>query len=774
MAFNGSISSIGIGLAVYLDDHFTRTSGVVKASMEGLGFEAKTLGQHLNNLNNFGSGLEAVGRGMVGIAKRGVEAFASYDHIMNSVKVIAQVPKDQAKQMREELDDLNSGLAVRYGVLPDAIAKAQLELSKAGKKGQEIKNMTEAVVALGAATDTQVDGANGTAEVLVNVMQAYGAASNEAHKYAAVLTSAANQSTIDVKDFYQSMRYTADVATMLGVSIEETAAVMATLGNAGLKGSNAGTTYANMLRYLSTALSEFKTQRQSASLKKLGLNEKDFITEAGELKDMSEILQNLRKSMLQMSKHEQFLVTQGLFQVRGSRALPLIKSLVENQEGIFSFEDNLAKIISDRDNNAHQQQAIDRQDSLQGDLNRLASAWQVMWIKMGESLSPMLRNIIPRLTSAIEKATAFLDHPIMGRALMAMSSTGVIAIIAGKLIQGVAGFGMFLVNFNANFQGMIAMYNSIQKGHSLALKTAGSEMLASARMMITAASNNLLASRGMLVRGAAGGGTLIQGRTQGKFTKGIKSNWFVRLAGMIGGFKWAKGAARLSMWFLRMGAAVAKALPWIVKLGSGLKWLGRFLLRWGGRLLGIWGFLADMAVTMITGKSILEWGWDILSSIFSQAGELYDVISTAIKAIVGWTMNIATFGIAGLITDGKWGGRIGGDVKSWFEGSSNNKGVTDEDLAWWEKSKQLMSTGGTPPPEKPLFFQGGELVDQDSAMLVKPNQIDPVKTTVSKETKVIEKQKHTLNLTINAPASGSFQQQVNLDDDRALLGQAVI
>ena len=204
MAFNGSASSIGIGLAVYLDDHFTRTAAVVKGTMEALGYESDKLQNQLENLNNFGSGLESLGRGILGIAKRGVEAFASYDHIMNSVKVIGQIPKEQAKQVLGELNELNAGLAVQYGILPDAIAKAQLELSKAGKKGQEIKNMTEAVVALGAATDTQVDGANGAAEALVNIMQAFGAASNEAHKYAAVLTSAANQSTIDIKDFFIS------------------------------------------------------------------------------------------------------------------------------------------------------------------------------------------------------------------------------------------------------------------------------------------------------------------------------------------------------------------------------------------------------------------------------------------------------------------------------------------------------------------------------------------------------------------------------------------
>lgn len=778
MAFNGSASSVGIGLAIFLDDHFSKTANVVKGVMENLGHEAKSLENHLNNLHSFGSGLESIGMGLIGVAKKGVDAFASYDHIMNSVRVISQIPKDQAKQMRTELDQLNMELAVRYGVLPDAIGKAQLELAKAGKKGQEIKNMTEAVTALGAATDTQVDGANGAAEVLVNVMQAYGAASTEAHKYAAILTSAANQSTIDVKDFYQSMRYSADVAHTLGVSIEETAAVMATLGNAGLKGSNAGTTYANMLRYLSTALSEFRTNRQSASLKALGLDSKDFFTEAGEIKDMTEVLQNLRTAMQGMTRHQQTITTQGLFGVRGNRALPLIKSIVEAQEGIYSFEDNLQKIIADRDSNAHQKQAIERQDSLQGDLNRLSAAWQTMWIRMGESIEPMLRNIIPKLIKVVDKVTEVMSSPFMGKLLMAMTSTGVLAVIAGKLIQGVAGFGMFLINFNNNFRGMIQMFNTIQTTHKRVLKLSASEMLTSAKMMLQAAQRNILAAQGMTARNAVGGGTLIQGRdAKGRFTKGIKANWFARFLGMFGGFKGVRAGMRITEWFVKLGAKIMAVAPWLTKLGAGLakfwgvlKFAGRAIWWLGSKMLSWWYFLADMVVTMITGKSILEWGWELLKGMFNQAGELGNVFKSVGDFLWGWVSNIATLGVAGLFTDGKWGGRIGDDLSSWI-GSGHVSSGTAEDKAWWDKinNKPYEYKG----PENPLMFNGGQLV-QPEAKVITPYQLDPKDTITKSETKVIEKQKHTLNLTINAPASGSFQQQINLDDDRALLGSAVI
>src|SRR5690606_36664548 len=110
--------------------------------------------------------------------------------------VVGEVTKDSADY--QKLVAQTSKLSRKYGQSVDDIAKAQLELAKAGKTVPEILKLSNAVITLGAATDTTVGGRNGAAEILVNVMQAFNAGVGEATYYADVLTAAANRSTIDV------------------------------------------------------------------------------------------------------------------------------------------------------------------------------------------------------------------------------------------------------------------------------------------------------------------------------------------------------------------------------------------------------------------------------------------------------------------------------------------------------------------------------------------------------------------------------------------------
>lgn len=783
MAYSGMASSLGIGLAIHLDDHFTRTANSVQGAMGQLGVSAQQLQKNLNDLNDFGVGLENIGRGILGFAQRGIESFARYDDIMNSVRVIAQIPKDRAKQELRELNTLNMGLAKEFGILPDAVANAQLELAKAGKKGQEIKNMTRSIMAMGAATDTQVDGVNGAAEVLVNIMQAFGAQSTEADRYAAVITSAANQSTIDVRDFFQSMRYAGDVAKSMNVPIEEAAAVIATLGNAGLKGSVAGTSYANMIRYLSTALSDFRTQKQDKAFDMLNLSITDFIDKKGELKSMAEILTVFRKSLSGLSQQDAFQASQAIFGVRGARGgSPLLTNLVEAMEGQYSYEDNLMKIIADRDNNVHVQQAVDRLDDLQGDIDRFKIAYDGMLKALGESLAPGVRNFLGKATRAINKATDLMGHPFMQKVFAVITSGGVLAVIAGKVIQGVARFGLFLLNFTNNFSQMMATYSVVTKSHNSNLKLSGQAMITAAKQMLLAAEKNLLAAKGITMVQGKGGGTFLSGRNaKGQFQKRVPANWLTRSLATIFGMKGARWGVQLMGWFSKL----TTKMPWIMTLFT---WVGRLGGVFGllfkivgkvfGALFGWPALIADIVLSFATGKGLFEWLWEVIkitADIFLGLNTASGALADSIK----WVVNLvkAPFKSA-------WGA-ITGDFdaveKAWspvmdplWRLISGNEGANDPSVARERALFEQMTQPNIPTKQQPepLLFQDGQLIPRTT---LKPQeQLSPKKVAGGGTTKVVEKRPINLDLTINTP-EGTTKRRITLnDDDRAILGAAIV
>src|SRR5690625_5669543 len=96
-----------------------------------------------------------------------------------------------------------------------------------------------------------------TADVMSNIMQGYGLATEEAARAADVLTKAFTSSNTDLGQLAEAMKYAGPVAAGMGVEFEEAAAAIGRRGNAGIQGSMAGAG----LRHALTELAERTGER---------------------------------------------------------------------------------------------------------------------------------------------------------------------------------------------------------------------------------------------------------------------------------------------------------------------------------------------------------------------------------------------------------------------------------------------------------------------------------------------------------------------------------
>jgi phage-related minor tail protein len=130
------------------------------------------------------------------------------------------------------------------------VANLQTEYAKLGFSAAEIENVTGATLALAQATDSDLAQA---AEVAGSTLRAFGLDSSETARLTDVMAQSFSASALDMDTFSDAMKYAAPVAKAAGVSVEETTAMLGTLANAGIKGSQAGTALRRILVEMGSA-----------------------------------------------------------------------------------------------------------------------------------------------------------------------------------------------------------------------------------------------------------------------------------------------------------------------------------------------------------------------------------------------------------------------------------------------------------------------------------------------------------------------------------------
>jgi TP901 family phage tail tape measure protein len=199
------------------------------------------LQQARQRLNSFGTDLMSIGSRMAGMGAAMVapfalatRTFADFDDQMRLVGAVAGASATQLASMTAVAEEL--GRTTSYTAAQ--VAALMAELGRGGFNPDQINAMTGAVLNLARATGT--DAATSAAIVTATVNQ-FGMAAGDAARVADVLTKAANATNSSVESLGESLQYAGPVAKDLGMSLEETVAILGTLGNAGIQGSEAGT-----------------------------------------------------------------------------------------------------------------------------------------------------------------------------------------------------------------------------------------------------------------------------------------------------------------------------------------------------------------------------------------------------------------------------------------------------------------------------------------------------------------------------------------------------
>jgi TP901 family phage tail tape measure protein len=369
-----------------------------------------------------------------------VNSAANFEQRLSAIAAVSGNTAQQMEQVRAKA--LQIGKDTSFSA--SEAASAMEELSKAGISTTDILNgAADATVALAAAGEVSLPEA---ASISSNAMNQFALSAQDLPRVADLIAGAANASAIDVKEFGYSLAQVGAVAHLAGLSFDDTAVAIAELGNAGVKGSDAGTSLKSMLSRLQPT-----TKAAARQMEALGLITKDgtnqFYDQTGKLKPLREIQGLLGDSLKGLSAQTKQAALQTLF---GSDAIRAAAILAGNgAQGFDKLATSMGKVKA-------ADVAKTRLDNMKGSLEGLKGSAETMAIQLGQVLLPAIRSLVDGINSALG---VFLSLPdgvqkfiIIAATFIAITLLIVSAVIKAKLafdalkVTMLALNGTFLAN----------------------------------------------------------------------------------------------------------------------------------------------------------------------------------------------------------------------------------------------------------------------------------------------------------------------------------------
>jgi TP901 family phage tail tape measure protein len=355
-----------------------------------------------------------------------IQTGADFIDMMTSVGAISGATENQMSGLSETAQTL--GLRTMF--MSRDIASGMKYLAMAGNDANQIQQMISGAAMMANATGMELGGKGGTADLLTNIMRTFKLEGQQAANIVGdQLTKATMSSNVSMADLAESIKYSAASMVTLKQQLPQVAAMIGTLGNAGIQGSMAGTSIRNMADYLTQSLTN-PNFKGAKALAKLGLGKQDFVDANGDLQDFAVILEKIGEATQGLSTIDQNAVFKSIFGVRGMRAAVAI---MRDTEGYF---DLLNKI---QNNSAGFAEEVvgKRMETLAGKIDIVQSAAENLMTTFSEALgkNPIIMGFLDMVGWAISQLRDLMATPF-GPWIAGFAAIAAVGLKVGSIWMG--------------------------------------------------------------------------------------------------------------------------------------------------------------------------------------------------------------------------------------------------------------------------------------------------------------------------------------------------
>ena len=452
-------NSLEIGIALVLQDRFSNQAKDASAAIRRLHNEAKeavtaNLQTADSILGNVYNGFLNVATGITNTVLQGAE----FIDTMTTVSAITGSTREQLQMLSETAQSL--GLETMFG--SQDIASGMKYLAMAGNTVEQVNDMIKGAAYVANATGMELGGKGGAADLITNVMKTFKIVGDGASELVGdQLTKATLSANISMTDLAESIKYSAADMVMLKKELPEVAAMIGTLGNAGIQGSMAGTSLGNMARYLIKAFNP-KTDAYSF-LQRMGLSQQDFVDAQGDLIDFGDIMEKISKGVENLPSIDRGKAIGAIFGVRGQRAANAIMNDLEGYRNLLDQIQNnsagFAKSIVDK-----------RMNTLAGSIDKVSSAWENLKVAFTEQIGPALMPILNTISQIIEAVREFVTTPVGAFASQVFVLSTFIGLVGTKVLQLITKWRLLRSDTQIGFTNMFRLIRGGWQGATLDLQ----------------------------------------------------------------------------------------------------------------------------------------------------------------------------------------------------------------------------------------------------------------------------------------------------------------
>lgn len=452
-------NSLEIGIALVLQDRFSNQAKDASAAIRRLHNEAKeavtaNLQTADSILDNVYNGFLNVATGITNTVLQGAE----FIDTMTTVSAITGSTREQLQMLSETAQFL--GLETMFG--SQNIASGMKYLAMAGNTVEQVNDMIKGTAYVANATGMELGGKGGAADLITNVMKTFKIVGDGASELVGdQLTKATLSANISMTDLAESIKYSAADMVMLKKELPEVAAMIGTLGNAGIQGSMAGTSLGNMARYLIKAFNP-KTDAYSF-LQRMGLSQQDFVDAQGDLIDFGDIMEKISKGVENLPSIDRGKAIGAIFGIRGQRAANAIMNDLEGYRNLLDQIQNnsagFAKSIVDK-----------RMNTLAGSIDKVSSAWENLKVAFTEQIGPALMPILNTISQIIEAVREFVTTPVGAFASQVFVLSTFIGLVGTKVLQLITKWRLLRSDTQIGFTNMFRLIRGGWQGATLDLQ----------------------------------------------------------------------------------------------------------------------------------------------------------------------------------------------------------------------------------------------------------------------------------------------------------------
>lgn len=370
-----------------------------------------------------------IGVASVAAAKKTIDVGKSFEAGMSEVQAISGASGKDLERLSNKAKEM--GATTKFSATESATALKYMAM--AGWKTDQMVSGLAGVMNLAAASGEDL----GTvSDIVTDSMTAFGLKANQSGHFADVLAKASSSSNTNVGLMGETFKYVAPLAGSMGYSIEDTATAIGLMANAGIKGSQAGTS----LRSILTRLVK-PPKDAAAALSELGIS----TTNAdGSMKPLRETMAELREKFAGLTESQKASFASS---IAGQEAMSGLLAIVNASDSDFN---KLQKAI-DNSSGAAKKQADIMNNNLQGALYELGSAAEAVGIGIYEDIKEPLTKAVKVGTTQVSALASKLKKGGI-KEVVPKSAVNTVQNL-GKVAKSVSGGGLKVLGSAAKLVG---------------------------------------------------------------------------------------------------------------------------------------------------------------------------------------------------------------------------------------------------------------------------------------------------------------------------------